>query len=423
MPGRDDNMSWLYRGDGAKRPVDPADQPTRVSATPTDAPANTARSRRATFGEDSAPPRTRAQAAAASRTRQQAAVPPAQARPGRTRPAPVDEPPGPVTHRRRRRGNPVRRTMAIITALLVAWMVFLVGTPAYAWGSSTKIDAFPAGQRPADQPGELWLLVGSDSREGLTDEEKKELGTGSTEGKRTDTIMMLFVPQSGKPALVSVPRDSYVTIPGKGKNKINAAYAFGGEKLLVATIEQNTGLRVDHYAEIGFGGFAGVIDALGGVELCPKTPIKDKRAHIDVPAGCQTMKGTTALGYARMRYADPTGDLGRMNRQREMVGAMVKKAATPMTVLNPFRWWGVNMGAAQALRTDKDAGLFTLAGLAGPLQQVATGKGLTLMVPVSNPNYTTRAGSSMLWDDKRSKEMFAEIKAGDTSKLERFGKP
>ena len=81
-------------------------------------------------------------------------------------------------------------------------------------------------------------------------------------------MMIMYIPPSGKPALISVPRDSYVPIPGNGTNKINAAYSFGGPKLLVKTVEQNTGLRVDGYMEIGFGGFVNIIDALGGIDMC-----------------------------------------------------------------------------------------------------------------------------------------------------------
>ncbi|OYO11526.1 transcriptional regulator [Enemella evansiae] len=336
-------------------------------------------------------------------------------------------PPAPPTGRRpgrprtpRRPGRTLARTIVL---LLVAWLVFLIGTPIYAWSASNKVDAMPTGQRPGDQPGTTWLLVGSDSREGLSEEERQKLGTGDTEGLRTDTIMLLYVPPGGRPALISIPRDSYVPIPGKGRNKINAAYALGGRELLVQTVEQNTGLRVDHYAEIGFGGFVNVIDALGGIEMCPKTAIKDKNSHLDIPAGCQNMDGVTALGYVRMRYADPTGDLGRMNRQREMIAGIAKKAASPMTVINPFRWWGLNTGAAQSVKTDPGTGVVATAGVVAPMMKVAGGQGLTLMVPISNPNKSTAAGSSMIWDDAKAKEMFGEIARGDTSKLDRFAKP
>ena len=196
-------------------------------------------------------------------------------------------------------------------------------------------------QRPGNQPGQTFLLVGSDSREGLSKAEQKRLGTGSTRGQRTDTIMIVYSPPGGKPVLISVPRDSFLPIPDNGSNKINAAYAFGGPQLLVATVEQNTGLRVDGYLEIGFGGFVNIIDALGGIEMCLPKAIKDRDAHINLPKGCQTLSGVDALGYVRMRKADPRGDLGRVERQREMLAAIADKAASPASVLNPVRYWNL----------------------------------------------------------------------------------
>lgn len=457
MPG--DDMDWLYRGSDARRdgnpertrpiqsgPADEADIPTHQSRTG-DRPASSGR-KRASFGEPSTPPRGSARRTSnQSRSANPTQAMPAQSSDGRTRAMPVGDiaaagqsrsaprsagsgggrPPAPPTSRRpsrpRKPRRPGRTVVRTIVLLLVAWLVFLIATPIYAWSATNKVDAMPTGQRPGDQPGTTWLLVGSDSREGLSPEEQKRLGTGATEGQRTDTMMLLYVPPGGRPALISIPRDSYVPIPGHGRNKINAAYAFGGPQLLTQTVEQNTGLRVDHYAEIGFGGFVNVIDALGGIEMCPKAPIKDKNSHLDIPGGCQNMDGVTALGYVRMRYADPTGDLGRMNRQREMVAGIAKKAASPMTVINPFRWWGLNTGAAQSIKTDQDTGVVDSAGVVAPMMKVATGQGLTLMVPISNPNASTAAGSSMLWDNAKAKEMFGEIARGDTSKLDRFAKP
>src|SRR5699024_3038636 len=132
-----------------------------------------------------------------------------------------------------------------------------------------------------------------------------KLGTGGSKitGQRTDSIMLLHLPESGKPTLVSIPRDSWVTVPGHGQNKINASFSIGGPKLLISTIEQSTGLRVDNYMEIGFGGFAGVVNAVGGVKMCLKQPVKDSYAHIDLPAGCQVLDGKNALGYVRSRHA------------------------------------------------------------------------------------------------------------------------
>ncbi len=129
-------------------------------------------------------------------------------------------------------------------------------------------------------------MVGSDARDDLSDEEKKDLGTGSVAGQRTDTIMLLHVPGGDGPTvLISVPRDSYVPIPGHGSNKINAAYAFGGATLLIQTLENVGGVKIDDYVETGLGGFANIVNAIGGVELCPKRNMKDSKAHINLKKG------------------------------------------------------------------------------------------------------------------------------------------
>lgn len=157
--------------------------------------------------------------------------------------------------------------------MLVAWLAFLVVTPLHAWSTVSNVDVTPAGERPSRVKGYNYLLVGSDSRQGMTAEEEKALSTGDAEGQRTDSIILVHVSETGqKSAMVSLPRDSYVPIPGHRKNKINAAFALGGPKLLVATVEGVTGIRVDGYVEIGFGGFAKVVDSSAAwTSTCPSS--------------------------------------------------------------------------------------------------------------------------------------------------------
>jgi LCP family protein required for cell wall assembly len=307
----------------------------------------------------------------------------------------------------------------VLLVLAIAW---LVGVPAYAWSQVSRVDDVPAGKRPADQPGQTFLLVGSDSRAGLTKAERRKLGTGSSAGQRTDTLMLLYVPPGGQPALISIPRDSYVDIPGNGKNKINAAFAFGGAQLLEQTVEQSTGLRVDGYLEIGFGGFVNVIDALDGIRMCLPKAIEDADSHLDLPKGCQDLDGTNALGYVRMRKADPRGDLGRVERQRQMLAAVAAKAASPATVLNPVRYWRLNTATAESVRLGQDTSLWQMGTLGLAMRKVAGGDGLTLTVPVSNPGASTPVGSAVLWDDKQAAALFADVARGDTSKLSRYTK-
>ena len=140
---------------------------------------------------------------------------------------------------------------------------------------------------------------------------------------------MLLHTGSGPNLLLSIPRDSIVDIPGHGNTKINAAYAYGEAPLLVQTIEQNTGIRIDDYVEIGMGGVADLVDAVGGIEVCPKENMKDKLAGLDIKKGCQEVDGTTALAYARSRHTAATGDIDRVRRQREVVAAVGSKALSP----------------------------------------------------------------------------------------------
>jgi LCP family protein required for cell wall assembly len=297
-----------------------------------------------------------------------------------------------------------------------------VGIPAYAWSQVHRVDEAPAGSRPANQPGTTFLLVGSDSREGLTKAERKRLGTGNAAGQRTDTIMILYVPPGGKPALISLPRDSYVPIPEHGTNKINTAFAFGGPKLLVQTVEQNTGLRVDAYLEIGLGGFVNVIDSVGGIEMCLPKAIKDKDSHINLPKGCQNLDGANALGYVRMRHADPLGDLGRVQRQRAMLAAVAEKGVSPATILNPVRYWRLSNATADAVQLGQHTSLLNMVSLALAMRKVSGDQGLALTVPVSNPNASTPAGSAVLWDNDKAKAMFADVARGDTSGLSKYAK-
>ncbi|MFP5281987.1 MAG: LCP family protein, partial [Actinomycetes bacterium] len=233
-------------------------------------------------------------------------------------------------------------------------------------------------------------------------------------------IMIVSIPPGGRPALISVPRDSYVPIPGNGSNKINAAYAFGGPELLVQTVEEATGLRMDGYAEIGFGGFVHVIDALGGIEMCLPEAIKDQDSHLDLPKGCQTLEGAEALGYVRMRKADARGDLGRVERQRQMLAAVAGEAASPITVLNPVRYFRVATATAEALRLGEDTSLRQTVSLGLAMRKISGDGGLTLTVPVGNPDAPTSVGSAVLWDEDRARGLFAELARGETSDLEKY---
>ncbi|XVX19335.1 LCP family protein [Actinomycetota bacterium] len=333
---------------------------------------------------------------------------PRRPQPDPRRPASRPAAPRPSDSRFRR-----RRWVAIIATLALLWALFTVGAVFNAWGNVKKVPATASGERPSGGKGRNVLMVGSDSRGSLTAEEIKELGTGSrktAEGARTDSIMVLHLPEgSGKPVLISFPRDSYVPIPGHGSNKINAAYAIGGAPLLASTIEQTTGLRIDGYTEIGFGGFAKVVDAVGGVEMCLKAPMKDAKAHIDLKAGCQELDGKTALGYVRARYSDPEGDLGRAKRQRQFLGALIDKVASPVNVVFPWRAASLGGAMGDAIAVGEDDSMMDAARAMWGLKKVSGGGGYSVTVPVTSTNLQTPAGSAVKWDTEAAKALFAQI--------------
>lgn len=321
--------------------------------------------------------------------------------PGRTAPAPEQpwqqQPPGPPKPKKNKRW-----WLRIILALFLVWILFLILIPIWAWSKIDKVDAEPSGARPDDQPGTTYLVVGSDSRAGLSKQEGKDLGTGGEKvasGQRTDTIMLLHV-GDGQPLLLSIPRDSIVDIPGHGETKVNAAFSYGGPKLLVKTLEQSTGIRIDDYVEIGLGGFVNVVDAVGGIQICPDEAMKDKKAGLDIKAGCQQADGVTALGYARTRHF-ATGDIQRAQNQRQVIGAIGDKAASPWTVLNPFRYWNLAMSGADSIKIGENVGPLSLARFVWNMAHVTSGGGLSCTVPISD--------LAVHWDPDRSKELFKLI--------------
>lgn len=253
--------------------------------------------------------------------------------------------------------------------------------------------------------------MGSDGRDDLTREERSELGTGSAEGQRTDSIMLVHVPSGGgKSVIISIPRDSYVPIPDHGSNKINAAYAIGGPKLLIQTLEQVTDLRIDGYLEIGFGGFASVVNSLGGVDICVPFAMNDKFAHINLPKGCQTLDGKNALGFVRARHSDPRGDIGRAERQRQFLAAIMKGAATPSTVLNPFRYWSFTHTSAGAVGVGEDTSMKDASNILLAMRGAGNDSTLSLTVPLQDTAYQTRAGLAVKWNTERAQALFTMLR-------------
>lgn len=245
-----------------------------------------------------------------------------------------NQPPPPSRRKaRRRRMSRGQRwivrflTLAVILAAAAVALVFL-----------TEFRMGDAGTLSALSPGNgVYLVVGTDSRENLPDDLEGRFG--SFAGARADVVMVMQV-DDGRRQLLSIPRDLKVDIPGHGVNRVNAAYAFGGPNLLVETVRNETGLAINHYMEVEFGGFASIVDALGGIELDFPHPARDLKSGLNVEqAGRQTVDGATALAYTRSRQyeeqrdgqwvAARQGDIERTHRQQEVMLQILAKSSSP----------------------------------------------------------------------------------------------
>ena len=181
-------------------------------------------------------------------------------------------------------------------------------------------------------------MVGSDSRAGLSEEERKELATGNAAAS-APTRSCCCTPAPGPNLLMSIPRDSMVDIPGHGTTKINAAYAFGGPKLLVETIEEETGIRIDQYVEIGLGGVVEPGRRGRRDRDLPEASMKDPLARLDIKKGCQEVDGATRSATRGRGTPPRIGDITRAKHQREVVSAVGYEVLSPWTFINPVRYW------------------------------------------------------------------------------------
>jgi LCP family protein required for cell wall assembly len=304
-----------------------------------------------------------------------------------------------------------RRWGRILIYILAGLLIYFSALAATFALAVNQVNAMPATQI-AQTSGTNYLLVGSDGRQELTKKEQRELHVGDVEGNRTDTIMILHVPLFGQPTLISIPRDSWVPIPGHGSNKINAAFALGGPELLIETVETTTGLHVDNYVEIGMIGVARVTDALGGVELCPDRRYKDKDSNLNVKKGCQEMDGSTALAYVRMRKADPKGDIGRAERQQEYMKSATMTAMSPFTWLNPFKMFSVAITAGDSLTVDEGTGVVDDARMAMAMGMISMGWGESTTVPISSDSYWVNGQQAVKWDTPAALALFDSIGGG-----------
>jgi len=318
------------------------------------------------------------------------------------------------------RNKVLQRVIRTMKIALVGYLVFFIWLGFNTSHALQKIKAMPH-HRIANTAGTNWLLVGSDSRRGLSFQDMKDLHTGMDHSsQRTDTIMIVHFGGKGRASLISLPRDSYVVIPrhmyngqvvNEYHNKINATYSIGGAPLLVGTVERNTGLHIDHYMEVGFAGIRDLTDAIGGVDMCVPRHYVDKNSGLNINKGCQTLDGKTALAYVRMRYADPRGDIGRIQRQQQYLGAVLHKVLTPGVILNPLSMNHLSKATTAALVLGKEDGVYDLGRLGIAMRSLMKGKGAVKTVPVATANGFEGGQSVVLWNNQKAKALFRSLGA------------
>ena len=324
------------------------------------------------------------------------------------------------------------RAIRIITSLSIV-IVLVSSVSSFGLGrisdSIARIDVFnTVDNRPEKiSKAEIYLVVGSDSREGLTKEQIRALRVGSTAvaaGGRSDTMLLIHLSKSrDRASIISLPRDSLVTIPehpsssnketivSASPGRLNWAFAYGGAPLLIETIELATSIKIDHYVEVSFAGFAGIVDALGGVEVCTKVDIDDPKSHLVLSAGVHTLNGIEALKYVRTREFDRRGDIGRMQRQQQFMSAILRKATSTGTLLNPFKLTNFINASLASVKLDAGLSPDDLITLAKQMKNLSSDNVRTLTVPISNPNGRDPiVGSVVIWNDALSADLFERLR-------------
>ncbi|HVM18724.1 MAG TPA: LCP family protein [Egibacteraceae bacterium] len=335
-----------------------------------------------------------------------------------------------MLRRRQHAASPPHRRRALIRLTAVFCVSVLVGATAALgavhWGFAkvdrSAVTGLVGGSAQAAEVRETGprllnvLLVGNDSREGLTRAERREFGTGQAEGNRTDTLMLLQLELDGdgRGAVLSFPRDLLVTRCDGSRGRINAAYGIGierngdGPSCVVKTVADLTGVSIHHYVEVSFAGFLKVVDTLGGVGLYLDEPLYDEKAHLDLPAGCVRLRGPDALGFVRARHLD--NDFGRIARQQRFIKETLREATDVGVLANPAKLLRIVDAAASSVHTDDKLGLEQMHQIALGMRRL-TAQGLEVHTV---PSDATLSGSSWYVEQhpEQARRLYAAFRDG-----------
>ncbi|MEU5045157.1 LCP family protein [Streptomyces griseorubiginosus] len=344
-------------------------------------------------------------------------------RPSAARPRPPQRRPArPPVRRKRPRWALRAATTLSVVVLASAGIGHAVMTSLDA--DIARVDPFKdMKNRPRAGHGMNVLLVGTDGRDKITEEERQKYRLGGAPCHCTDTIMIVHISEDRERAsVVSLPRDSYAMTPSHvdattGERhqghpiKINAAYAEGGPQLTVRTVESMTHVKIDHYLEVDFTSFMKTVDVLGGVEICNADPLKDAYTGLDLAPGRHRLMGGEALQYVRSRHADGSSDLGRMKRQQRFLAALIDRATSSGILLNPMRFRDVTRAVLGSVRADKGFGTDELLDLGRAMRNFSPSSSEFTTVPIGQMGYLVKGvGSTLKWDPAKSEQLFKALR-------------
>jgi LCP family protein required for cell wall assembly len=291
-----------------------------------------------------------------------------------------------------------------LLVMLVAGSTWVLTS--YVSHNLARINAGTTGT-PASGPVNI-LVAGVDVRSGLTRHQQLELHVGQAVSANSDTMMLVHIPADHSSVdVVSLPRDSWVAIPGHSMNKINAAYGIGGPPLMVRTVEQATGLKLNDYIEVNFLGFVRVVNALGGVNICLPFAVHDPDSGLHLSAGVHHVGGVTALEFARDRHSFGLSDFARISDQQQLLASMFEEIVSAGTLTNPFKLQHVLSAVSSAVKVDEG---FNLNRLVSELRGIRPSDVTFRTVPLANTNYTTPTGeSAVLWDSAKARTLFMHL--------------
>jgi LCP family protein required for cell wall assembly len=310
-----------------------------------------------------------------------------------------------------------QRMLALVTSALSALVLLTSGSgwllAGYVSSHLGRVNAGTAGT-PESGPLNI-LLAGVDVRAGLTKREERVLHVGHATGQNSDTLMVVHITGDHKHIqVVSLPRDSWVRVPGFGMNKINAAFGLGGPKLMVKTVEQATGLVINDFVEVNFLGFVKIINALGGVDICLPYAVNDPYSGLHLAAGRHHVNGIRALQFARDRHSFALSDLARIGDQQQLLSSILSEAVSSGTLTNPVKFSRFLSAATAATKVDQH---LDVTGLADQLRFVRPGAVSFTTVPLASTNYQAPNGeSAVLWDKTAASALFERIKTDQAAK-------